>query len=104
MALEKLSLDPRRSPREPVTLPCRVTSAELLEVHATLLNISPFGAMARCAEPMTLDQRVTINLPIIGRVPSRIIWATSSAFGVEFSSQLPLAGYLALLKAAKPTG
>lgn len=101
MPLTEIMLDPRRAPREPVTMPCSVSAVALLVTSATVLNISPYGAMVRSNAQLEQGQSLTITVPVIGSLNGKVIWSTKSAFGMEFIGSISLADYVLLMSKVK---
>jgi len=99
-----MSLDPtphemRRAPREEVEYPSRLTGAAFTALDTLILNISPHGCLAHCAEDVAIGERVTLELPVVGATRGIVIWSLGARIGIEFDMILPLETYFELVVA-----
>ncbi|MCW2391086.1 hypothetical protein M2336_002924 [Sphingobium sp. B1D7B] len=80
--------EPRRYERDAVESPVQIWGGTLPPSPATLINISPSGCMIRCDQLVSIGESLTIDVPQIGMLRGRAIWANSARLGVEFESAI----------------
>ena len=76
--------DKRRAARHPVSHPVIGEHRNLGDVHMHLANISAQGFMVEGALEFGRGERVTIRLPVIGRIEAHMIWQTEDRAGFQF--------------------
>lgn len=87
----------RRAAREEVCYRCLIQGATSPSTPGLIVNISPLGCMIRCSAEPAFGTIVHFELPQVGTVQGRVMWAIGARMGVEFDTQMPLEPYLAML-------
>lgn len=89
--------DARREARDEVQYPARAFGPDAQELDLLLLNLSPHGMMARCAEMLDEGARVRLAMPIVGLLVGEVRWAQDGRMGFQFETAIDLASYYELL-------
>lgn len=95
----------RRAERDEVFLRISLTVGRKTGLSAQLVNISPYGFMARTLEPLSPESRIRIPLPLAGEMAAKIVWSLGGRIGGLFEVPIDEKDYpkvLAAIKAAKP--
>jgi len=88
----------RRSDRVAVDLVTVVLRDGRPDLEVRLVDLSPFGFHARHSEShLARDDRLRIDLPLLGDMPARVIWTIKGCFGCRFSVPIEERAYLRLL-------
>lgn len=92
----------RRAARHPVDFRVIGEHRRLGDVHLHIVNISAHGFMAQGAEALGRGERITIRLPVIGRIEAHQIWATGEKAGFQFERILRLDDFMGMIEAMQP--
>jgi hypothetical protein len=90
-----------RAERDEVALPTRMFSKDQRGGDVLLVNISPFGFMAREHGETSKGTVVQIALPRLGQVAAKVVWSLGGRLGAEFTKPIDRYAYTAMLNAAK---
>lgn len=96
--------DLRRSTRHQVELPVIGEHRTLGDVMLHIVNISATGFMIQSDEDLELGrgERVTIRLPVIGRIEAFLVWADGSRGGFQFERIVRQDDFMRMLRSLKP--
>jgi hypothetical protein len=94
--------DLRRATRHPVDFPVIAEHRMLGDLHIHIANISAQGYMTEGELGLGRGERITIRLPIIGRIESHVIWATEDRAGFQFERILRYDDFMKLIEALQP--
>lgn len=92
----------RRSARHPVNIRVAAEHRRLGEVMIDITNISAHGFMASNALDLGRGERVTIRLPVAGRIEAHLIWNTGDRAGFQFERIIRLDDFTAMMAAMQP--
>ena len=90
-------MDERSEPRDAVHHRTRAVRSDGAWVPLLIVNTSQSGLMARCDLPCEEGERLTIDLPQIGRVVAEVRWCLGGRLGCRLERALGLAEYYTLL-------
>ena len=94
------TIENRRAPRDTVSFRTIITRLDGVQGRVLLVDISPFGFMARGALPFAAGDLVTLRLPVVGTRAAVIRWSIAGRMGGEFEEAIPALGYARMLAAA----
>lgn len=94
--------DLRRATRHPVDHKVIGEHRRLGDVHMHAVNLSAHGFMVDGALDMSRGERVTIRLPVVGRIEAHLIWATEERAGFQFERIIRLDDFMLLIDAIQP--
>ncbi|USI73047.1 PilZ domain-containing protein [Sphingomonas morindae] len=100
MATAPRTTELRRAPRDIVSFRTPIRGPAGETGRAMVVDLSPFGLMARSASQVAIGEIISIALPALGERPARIIWALAGRIGAEFLSTIEAGDYARLLSAA----
>ena len=92
----------RRSARHPVNIRVAAEHRRLGEVMIDISNISAHGFMASTALDLGRGERITIRLPVAGRIEAHLIWNTGDRAGFQFERIIRLDDFTAMMAAMQP--
>ena len=94
--------DLRRAARHPVDY--RVIGEHRVhgDVMMHVVNLSANGFMVSGDMVMSRGERVTIRLPVVGRIEAFMIWNNGDRAGFQFERLLRLADFMKLIDALQP--
>jgi hypothetical protein len=94
--------DLRRAARHPVDY--RVIGEHRLhgDVMMHVVNLSANGFMVSGEMGMSRGERVTIRLPVVGRIEAFLIWNNGDRAGFQFERILRLDDFMKLIDALQP--
>lgn len=72
------------------------------DLHLHIVNISAQGFLARCTCALGRGERVTIRLPVIGRIEAHLVWARDERTGFQFERIIRSDDFLELVEALQP--
>lgn len=99
----QLSITEQRSAsRHPVDLPVIAEHRRLGDVHLHIVNISAHGFMMRGELPLQRGERLTIRLPVVGRIEAHVIWTTEDRAGFQFERLIRLDEFPKLINTIQP--
>lgn len=87
---ESSSTEKRRSDRRTLRLGAAVASGSP-SWRAVILNLSETGLMLQTAGPLTVNDMFEVELPEIGLIEARVVWANGTDYGCQFSCPIPKA-------------
>jgi hypothetical protein len=76
--------DRRIDQRHYVDIPHVLLESERLSEYVAVINVARLGFLARTLLIYRTGERVTIDLPGVGRTQSRIIWCRKGMIGGQF--------------------
>jgi hypothetical protein len=94
--------DLRRATRHPVDYPVIAEHRRLGDLHIHVANISAQGFMTTGAHELGRGERITIRLPIVGRIESHVIWCTEDRAGFQFERIIRLDDFMKLIDILQP--
>jgi hypothetical protein len=94
------TIESRRAPRDTVSFRASVTGAEGMTGRVFMVDLSPFGFMARGALPVVAGDVVTLRLPHVGERSAIVRWSLGGRMGGEFEEEIPAHGYARMLATA----
>ncbi len=94
--------DMRRATRHPIDHKVIAEHRRLGDVHMHIVNISAHGFMADGSLDLSRGERVTIRLPIVGRIEAHLIWATEDRSGFQFERIIRLDDFMRMIDTLQP--
>lgn len=94
--------DMRRAARHPVDYKVIGEHRQLGDIHLQIVNISSYGFMAKGEHGLGRGERVTIRLPVIGRIEAHLIWAHEERSGFQFERIIRLDEFNKLIDTIQP--
>lgn len=94
--------DMRRSARHPVHFRVAGEHRRLGELMIDIANISAHGFMAANALDLGRGERLTIRLPVAGRIEAHLIWNTGDRAGFQFERIIRFDDFSAMMSAMQP--
>ena len=94
--------DMRRAARHPVDHPVIGEHRQRGDVHLHIINLSAHGFMAKGDSGLGRGERITIRLPVVGRIEAHMIWQTEDRSGFQFERIIRLDDFVALIDALQP--
>lgn len=92
----------RRSVRHPVSYQTIGEHRSQGEVPLEIANISPHGFMAAGAIDLGRGERLTLRLPVAGRIEAHLIWSTGDRAGFQFERIIRPDDFTAMMAALQP--
>lgn len=94
--------DLRRATRHPVDHMVIGEHRQLGDVHLHVMNLSAHGFMTEGENALGKGERVTIRLPVIGRIEAHLIWATDDRAGFQFERIIRLEDFVRMIDIIQP--
>ena len=94
---QHLHADRRRASRHPVDRSALLERSDGSEFTAHITNISANGFMLSDVGEMQKGDRVTVRLPVIGRIEAYNKWSHNGRCGFEFERIVRLTDFMAML-------
>jgi hypothetical protein len=94
--------DQRRATRHPVNYKVIGEHRTLGDVHFNIANISAHGFMVDGELALGRGERVTIRLPVVGRIEAHLIWVTGDRAGFQFERIIRLDDFVRLIDQLQP--
>lgn len=94
--------DMRRAARHPVDYPVIGEHRQAGDVHLHVVNISAHGFMAEGPIPLGRGERLTIRLPVVGRIEAHVIWTSEERSGFQFERIIRLDDFLKVIETLQP--
>lgn len=92
----------RQATRHPVNHRVIGEHRTLGDVHFHIANISAHGFMVEGVPPFGRGERVTIRLPVIGRIEAHLIWVTEDRGGFQFERIIRLEDFVRMIDTIQP--
>ncbi len=92
----------RRSARHPVHFRVAAEHRRLGEIMVDVANISAHGFMVSNVLDLGRGERITIRLPVAGRIEAHLIWNTGDRAGFQFERIIRLDDFTAMMTALQP--
>lgn len=92
----------RRATRHPVDFKVIGEHRRIGDVHLHIVNVSAHGFMASGVAGLGRGERLTIRLPVVGRIEAHQIWATEDRAGFQFERILRADDFLQLIDTLQP--
>lgn len=89
--------DHRSTDRDEVHFRANGVGPDAKPLVMVIVNMSAMGLMARCDADLQPDERICIQLPIIGTTSAVIRWALGGRIGCELDRIIDRADYYELL-------
>ncbi|WP_417594746.1 PilZ domain-containing protein [Parasphingorhabdus sp.] len=94
---QQTSPDPRRATRFPVDFETICESHPDQEIRVKITNISAHGMMLGAVLDMAKGDRITVRLPVAGRIEAYLVWAHEGRCGFEFERVIREPDFVAML-------
>ena len=94
--------DKRRAMRHPVDHQVIAEHRQLGDVHLHITNVSAQGFMATGPIELGRGERLTVRLPVIGRIEAHLIWTRDSRSGFQFERIVRIDDFLKLIDTLQP--
>ena len=94
--------DKRRAMRHPVDFKVIAEHRQLGDVLLHIVNISAQGFMASSAVELGRGERLTIRLPVAGRIEAHLLWNRDDRTGFQFERIIRLDDFMKLVDAIQP--
>jgi len=92
----------RAAARHPVDYQVIGEHRQLGDVHVRIVNISAQGFMAKGDHGLGRGERLTIRLPVIGRIEAHVIWTRDERSGFQFERIVRSDDFLKLIDTLQP--
>lgn len=100
-ALATRNWEGRSAPRDEVLHRTRAVAEDGRSFPLTIVNISEGGFMARCDAALGSGDRLTVELPVLGRAVAEVRWILGGRIGCRFEQATPPVIHVALLGALR---
>lgn len=94
--------DMRRAARHPADYKVIADHRQLGDVHLNIVNVSAQGFMAKGVPELERGERLTMRLPVIGRIEAHLIWAHEDRAGFQFERIIRMDDFAKLVDALQP--
>ncbi|NYH94204.1 PilZ domain-containing protein [Novosphingobium marinum] len=94
--------DQRQAVRHPVDHKVIAEHRQLGDVHLHIVNLSAHGFMASGDHGLGRGERLTIRLPIVGRIEAHIIWTHEERAGFQLERIIRADEFLKLVDKLQP--
>lgn len=94
--------DKRRAARHPADYKVIAEHRHLGDVHLNIVNVSAQGFMAQNLVPLERGERLTMRLPVVGRIEAHLIWAHEDRAGFQFERIIRMDDFAELVDAMQP--
>jgi PilZ domain-containing protein len=97
----EMSPDPRRATRFPVDFEtvCEIQPDQEMQIH--IANISAHGMMLTDPIEMEKGDRITVRLPVTGRIEAYLMWSHQGRHGFEFERVIRQPDFVRMLDKMK---
>lgn len=92
----------RRAARHPVNIRVAAEHRRLGDVMLDITNISIHGFMVGNKVELGRGERVTIRLPVVGRIEAHVIWVTDDRTGFQFERIVRYDDFANMMTALQP--
>ena len=94
MALRHASWqEDRAAPRDETWRRVRTADAQGARLPVLVVNLSPYGAMARVDEPIAAGDRLMLDLPVVGPRAAEVRWSLGGRIGCKFEKAIDSTDY-----------
>lgn len=94
--------DMRRAARHPVSYPVIAEHRRLGDMHMHIANLSAQGFMAQGVAGLGRGERITVRLPVVGRIEAHLIWQVEDRAGFQFERIIRLEDFTKLVDTLQP--
>lgn len=94
--------DLRRSTRHAVELPVIGEHRTRGDIMLHIVNISTNGFMVQNQIDLGRGERLTIRLPVIGRIEAFLVWSSDDRGGFQFERIVRQDDFMRMLRSLKP--
>lgn len=94
--------DLRRSTRHQVNLPVIGEHRSRGDIMLHLANISTTGFMATEIDDLGRGERVTVRLPVIGRIEAFVVWTDGGRAGFQFERIVRVDDFAKMIRSLQP--
>lgn len=94
--------DMRRAARHPIDHKVIGEHRRLGDVHMHIVNVSAHGFMVDGDLDLTRGERVTIRMPVVGRIEAHLIWASEGRAGFQFERIIRLEDFMHMIESLQP--
>lgn len=92
----------RRAARHPVVYPVIAEHRRLGDIHMQIANLSAQGFMAKSVSDLGRGERITVRLPVVGRIEAHLIWQVDDRAGFQFERIIRLDEFTKLIDTLQP--
>lgn len=92
----------RRAARHPVNFRVAAEHRRVGDIMFDIANISIHGFMVGHKVDLGRGERVTIRLPVVGRIEAHLIWATDDRCGFQFERIIRQDDFSNMIAALQP--
>lgn len=96
-------VDQRRAARHSVDHRTIAEHNRLGDIKTHIVNISANGFMTEGEMPLQKGERITVRLPVIGRIEAHLIWSLGGRSGFQLERVIRLSEFLEMVEALKPS-
>lgn len=83
-------VEQRRAARHAVSHPTIAEHRHLGDIKTHIVNISANGFMTEGDMPLAKGERITVRLPVIGRIEAHLIWSLGGRAGFQLERVIRL--------------
>jgi len=83
-------VEQRRAARHAVSHPTIAEHRHLGDIKTHIVNISANGFMTEGDMPLAKGERITVRLPVIGRIEAHLIWSLGGRSGFQLERVIRL--------------
>jgi hypothetical protein len=94
--------DKRRAARHPVDYSVIAEHRQLGDLNLHIINISAQGFMVDSELNLERGERLTMRLPVVGRIEAHLIWAHEGRAGFQFERIIRVDDFLKLVDTVQP--
>ncbi len=95
-------VDQRRAARHAVDHATIAEHRQLGDIKTHIVNISDNGFMTEGDMPLGKGERITIRLPIVGRIEAHLIWQVGARCGFQLERVIRLNEFLDMIEMLNP--
>jgi hypothetical protein len=100
---EGRAAQPRRSTRRTLRLEIAATAGSGGSAAMVIHDLSPSGLLLETDEALAVGQKLSVELPEVGKFPAEAVWSSGRFVGCRFDETLPQAAIsAALLRSERP--
>lgn len=95
-------VDQRRAARHTVDFMAIAEHRQLGDIKTHIVNISATGFMTEGEMPLGKGERITVRLPVVGRIEAHLIWELGGRAGFQMERVIRLAEFNEMLEQLQP--